>query len=363
MKRVIQFTKTRFAMITLSAVLIIGGLAATIARGGLNLGIDFEAGLSYEVAITGGAESLRADTVREVVDELGSVQVQALGQPEDGVFTIRVRDDGSADDFAVAMSSQINQLLTDAFPGRTVTERSVTTIGPRFSADLAQRTAFLTALALGLILVYIWFRFRLGYAVSAISALVHDVLFMVAFVGAFQIEVNTGTIAAILTIIGYSLNDTIVIFDRIRENEQLLHDSSFETTVNTSISQSLSRTIITSLTTLLAVAAIFVFAVGDIRFFALNLIVGVVVGTYSSIFVASPALLGWQKIAAKRRKRIDQEKYGTGDPAKGDTAVLQKGGAAGVSTVGVDRVREELIARHQQAAEQRGGKARKPKRK
>jgi preprotein translocase subunit SecF len=152
-------------------------------------------------------------------------------------------------------------------------------------------------------MVYIWFRFRLGFAVSAITALAHDVLIMLGFIGTLGLEVSTTTIAAVLTIIGYSLNDTIVVFDRIRENQGFLKGDRFDNIVNTSITQSLSRTIITSLTTLMAVAALYVFGTGAIKDFALNLIVGILVGTYSSIFIASPVLLGWTNAAQKRKAK------------------------------------------------------------
>lgn len=134
---------------------------------------------------------------------------------------------------------------------------------------------------------------------------------MLGFIGTFQLEVNTATVAAVLTIIGYSLNDTIVVFDRIRENAGLMRDSDFRTIVDTSITQTLTRTIITSGTTQLAIIAILVFATGSIQEFALNLTVGIVVGTYSSIFIASQILLLWVRGRDKRQKRLNAIKYGT----------------------------------------------------
>ena len=149
-------------------------------------------------------------------------------------------------------------------------------------------------------------------------ALFHDVLIMLGFIGTFQLEVNTTTIAAVLTIIGYSLNDTIVVFDRIRENTGLLKGEKFSRIIDISITQSLSRTIITSLTTLIAVLALYFFGTGPIKDFALNLIVGIIAGTYSSIFIASPILLGWINAGKKRElkktgaidkiKEIDEKK-------------------------------------------------------
>jgi preprotein translocase subunit SecF len=201
-------------------------------------------------------------------------------------------------------------MLGAEFGENAIIQKQTDYVGPRFSQLLGQQVVYLTFFALLLILAYIWFRFRLAFAVSAIIALVHDVVIMLGFIGTFQIEVSTATIAAVLTIIGYSLNDTIVIFDRVRENVGLLRDSDFETIINTSISQSLSRTLLTSLTTLLGVTAIFIFGSGAIKDFALNLMVGIGIGTYSSMFVASPILLGWTNTQEQRRKRIELEKYG-----------------------------------------------------
>jgi preprotein translocase subunit SecF len=177
-------------------------------------------------------------------------------------------------------------------------------VGPKFSAALSASAFLLVVVALVLILLYIWFRFKFAYAVSALTALVHDILIMLAFIAVARLEVSTTTIAAVLTIIGYSLNDTIVVFDRIRENTQVMAGSTTERIINKSITQSLSRTIMTSLTTLLAVIPLYIFATGGIKLFALNLIVGIVVGTYSSIFVASPVLM-----FMLRRQRIKQAEH------------------------------------------------------
>jgi len=306
--KVIQFSRIRFLMIALSVVLIGGGFAVTLLRGGFNLGVDFQAGLSLRVEIDSPDAS--TESVREAVSPIDGTQVQTVGDEEDRQFIVRVRDAGEIESFSSVMSDRILDAIGSEFGTGSVTELENTYVGPRFSEDLTRNTILLTSLAMALILVYIWFRFRLGYAAASISALVHDVAFMLVFIGAFQIEVSTATIAAILTIIGYSLNDTIVIFDRIRENEHIMRESGFETIINTSITQSLSRTLITSLTTLLAVAAIYIFATGTVQLFALNLMIGVVVGTYSSVFVASPVLLGWRRAARKRRSKSDAQRRG-----------------------------------------------------
>jgi preprotein translocase subunit SecF len=307
------------------------------------------------VEIAQAAGDIDATEVRAALSGVDGAQVQRVGQPEDQQFSIRVRDPGNVENFSQIMSTEIEEALGEAFGETNISVLQTSFVGPRFSQDLASQAVWLTTLALVLILAYIWFRFRLGYAASAIVTLIHDVAVMLGFIGAFQIEVSTATIAAVLTIIGYSLNDTIVIFDRIRENETILRESPFETIVNTSITQSLSRTLITSLTTLLAVLAIFLFATGQIRDFALNLMVGIVVGTYSSVFVASPMLLAWRTRAIARRRQKEVAKYGgraaaSGEQKKETPAPADDQKAPQPATVGVDAdaVKKEIGKRRQQ---------------
>ena len=394
MNRMIKFTKIRYIMFLISIILIAGGIAGTVAKGGFNLGIDFQAGLNqrvqiapvaFSVAYTGagdvaldmsgagislelrndegvntyaysfdeyatvadlvkamsgikdldvvpvssgaapsadltsglsyplgisaepsyvnivGSRAVSIEKVREALAPLGNPQVQVVGKEALSEFIVRVSDsDGTMKE---QLEGDITTFLEKAFGMNTVVIKQSDYVGPRFSNNLASQSVSLTLVALLLILVYIWFRFKLGFAVSAITALGHDVLIMLGFIGATGMEVSTTTIAAVLTIIGYSLNDTIVVFDRIRENQVLLKGDRFDNVINTSITQSLSRTIITSLTTLLAVTALYVFGTGSIQDFALNLIVGILVGTYSSIFIASPVLLSWTNYGAKRKAR------------------------------------------------------------
>jgi len=404
MTRIIQFTKYRFIMISLSLLIILGGIAGTIINGGFNLGIDFQAGLSQRVQIAqqgialvyNGSRSITLDVrgnsvnldersdagviehsfpyrdyptllslvdafseidnleatllangetpsssltigmnlpaqlnqtpfllhvqpdpsvtevsiegIRESLKSLGNIQIQVAGKPVNQEFLVRIKDDGTGN--KEYLENQVKTLLGRDFGAENLLLKQSDYVGPRFSKDVAGQTFYLTGLALLLILLYIWFRFKLAYAVSAIIALIHDVAVMLGVIGTFRLEVSTGTIAAVLTIIGYSLNDTIVIFDRIRENNGIMRDSNFKTIVNTSITQSLSRTLMTSLTTLLAVVALYVFGTGMIQAFAFNLIIGIVVGTYSSIFIASPVLIGWiAKTRAMKRKK-DEKTYG-----------------------------------------------------
>jgi preprotein translocase subunit SecF len=337
MKRVIHFTKIRFLMMALSISLLVIGLISVSMQGGFNLGIDFQPGLTQRVQIDPEQATANTQSVREALSEIPSAQVQRIGDPGEQEFQIEVRDSGQQDDFVQTMSARVLSEVRAAFGEEAVVERGNSYVGPRFSRDLTRQALVLTGLAMGLILLYIWFRFRLGYALSAVAAIAHDMAFMLAFIGAFQLEVSTATIAALLTVVGYSLNDTIVVFDRIRENETILRESTFEQIINTSITQSLSRTVITSVTTLLAVSAIYIFATGVIEAFALKLIVGIIIGTYSSIFIASPVLLGFRRTVKKRQRQKELEKYGrTAVSEKGETtpaaAAAAQAGAAPTTT-------------------------------
>ncbi|MDZ7794373.1 MAG: protein translocase subunit SecF [Spirochaetia bacterium] len=273
---------------------------------------------------------LQIEQIRNALGSLDNPQVQVVGTAFHQEYLVRVED--PTGDKKDQLETDIRRLLEESFGDGSVVIKSSEYVGPRFSQTLAQQSFSLTLMALVLILIYIWFRFQFGYAISAIVALTHDVVVMLGFIGATQLEVSTTTIAAVLTIIGYSLNDTIVIFDRIRENEGLLQGRDIEDIINTSITQSLSRTLITSLTTLLAVTALYTFGTGAIKDFALNLIVGIIVGTYSSVFVASPMLLGWRRSREKRQrlkrglapKATKAEIEEKAVPAKGESAPVEK---------------------------------------
>lgn len=298
---------------TLSAAVDnLDGFSLTLRAGGNRNSADIVTGLSFpeELSVDAVSINIRNDDeksyaeiarVREALAALGSPQVQVVGNPSHQEFLIRVAD--PTGDMKDRLETRVEELLEAQFGADTVIIKRSDYVGPQFSQTLAQQSVSLIVLALVLILLYIWIRFRFGYAVSAIMALTHDVLIMLGFIGATQLEVSTTTIAAVLTIIGYSLNDTIVVFDRVRENEGLLQGRPYKEIINTSITQSLSRTLITSLTTMLAVLALYFFGSGPIKDFALNLIVGIIVGTYSSIYIASPALLGWWRSAYKRRRK------------------------------------------------------------
>ncbi|RKX79774.1 MAG: protein translocase subunit SecF [Spirochaetes bacterium] len=331
------------------------------------LALDFPLNLGEEPAVcnlrlTDRNEIFASiEEVRDALEAVGGVQIQMAGEPINQEFLIRVEDREGERDFTQSVSSEVLKYLENRFGENRVIVRQTDYVGPRFSETLVRQSVYLISFAMALILLYIWFRFKLPYAVSAIVALIHDVSVMVGFIGVFQLEISTATIAALLTIIGYSLNDTIVIFDRIRENNAILRDSPFRDIIDTSITQSLSRTLMTSFTTLLAVLAIYFFAIGTIKLFALNLIVGVFVGTYSSMFIASPILLGWISSRERLRKDKERKKYGI----KKEESALQKVEAnSSVSAENITARKEEkdkVIVPAQKERKPRGKKRKKKK--
>lgn len=267
-------------------------------------GYGFPATLSSDATsinfATGGDVTI--DKVRAALSSLGNVQVQTVGNEADQIFQIRLgtNDGDTQDSLEKAVSNSFEGTFDNDF---VVLESNF--VGPRFSQTLITTSLVAVLVAMVLILLYVWIRFRFAYAVSSLIALTHDVLLLLGFIALFRFEVSSTTIAAVLTIIGYSLNATIVIFDRIRENSGLMKDQPFKEVIEHSVTQSLTRTIISSVTTVLAVLPLAIFASGSIRLFAINLIFGIIIGTYSSNFIA-PSFLYWiskgEHVEEKKKK-------------------------------------------------------------
>ncbi|MCQ2603884.1 MAG: protein translocase subunit SecF [Spirochaetia bacterium] len=301
--KVFEFTKFRYIAPIASLTVIVIFFIITGVRGGFNLGIDFLSGLNMRVQIAPTAVQTNISDIRTVLSPVGSTQIQVVGDASAQEFSIRVRE--TVEQTGVAVSDRVKGLLQAKYGAANVIIKQSEFSGPRFSQALSFQAIWLIVCSLALMLIYIWFRFKLAYGVSSILALTHDALIMVATIGCLQLEVDVTTIAAVLTIIGYSLNATIVIFDRVKENIILLKDKPIRQIIDTSVSQSLSRGIITSFTTLIAVVAIYVFGVGVIKNFAFNLIVGICVGTYSSFFIAPSLLYIW--MAKIQKKKYSKE--------------------------------------------------------
>lgn len=234
---------------------------------------------------------ISTDEVRHALASIPSVQVQQLGVPKDRYFQIRLPDDGNLENANKELYAIIADALNSVYGAENIAVMGVDFVGSRFSSALAKQAILLVSGALGLIFIYAMFRFQWNFALAAILALIHDTLIMLMFIVWTQMEFNSTTIAAILTIIGYSINDTIVIFDRIREKISLEPKFACKDVLDHVLTEVFSRTIITTVTTMLAVISLFVFTTGSMKDFALALLVGLVSGTYSSIYIASAFII------------------------------------------------------------------------
>ncbi|MDR2071109.1 MAG: protein translocase subunit SecF [Treponema sp.] len=394
MKRNIRFSALFLPASILSVLLIAGGIAGYFAKGGFNLGVDFQAGLIQEVqfapsafsltwsgqgnasvsfdrgnmylvisgagiegvthtfpyaqypgirnltgaiaAVEGigvttmasgdaqsvwlvqstqgnpllgtdpyivhylpaGSPEIPIEDVRISLQSLGTVSVQVLGEKAERRFMIRMEDSEIEGEGIPA--ERIISTLERTFGNGGVAVTRSDYVGSRFSKQLTDQVGILMTLTLLLILIYASIRFKPQFAIGAVLAIAHDALIMVTFITWTRMEFNTTTIAAILTILGYSINDTIVIFDRIRETRRIYPDDSFVNILNRALTETLSRTIITTVTTMLAVLSLFIFTTGSMKDFALCLIVGMISGVYSTIFIASGMVYFWDKTAKKR---------------------------------------------------------------
>ncbi|MDR0908261.1 MAG: protein translocase subunit SecF [Spirochaetaceae bacterium] len=248
-----------------------------------------------------GSELVPLEQVREAVSGLGQVSVQVMGNPADRHFMIRIDEEETSQ--SASGDAVISALETVFGDGNVAVIRS-DYVGSRFSQALGAQAVLLIAGALILILIYSAIRFKPQFAIGAVLAIAHDALIMVTFFVWSRMEFNTTSIAAILTILGYSINDTIVIFDRIRENKRIFPDEPFRDLLNQSISETLGRTIITTATTMLAVVMLLIFTTGSMRDFAAALLVGMVSGTYSTIFIASGFTNFWDSMAQRKAKKV-----------------------------------------------------------
>jgi len=283
----IDFVGKRKLALILSGIVILIGLASLAVKGP-NYGIDFVGGTLVQVKFASDTDAAKIKDAMSSLD-LGALVVQRFGD-DPNEFLVRVQESSVA---SKDLSRLISSSLETTYGDGQVDIRRVEMVGPQVGKDLRQKGVLSIVYAMIGILIYITWRFEFRYAVGAIIALLHDVLITL---GAFSLsgrEIDLPIIAAFLAIIGYSLNDTIIVYDRIRENYGKHQKKGFSAVVNRSINETLSRTILTSGTTMLVVLALFVFGGGVIHNFAFALLIGVMVGTYSSIFVASPALIFW----------------------------------------------------------------------
>ncbi len=251
---------------------------------GLNLGVDFKGGTLIELRTENAKTDISEIRQSLLKMKIGDVTVKKFGKENDYLVKIEMNDSNDSN-----FIKTINEKLSSDL-GSVINFRRVENVGPKVSSELMKAGLLAISLSLAAMLIYIWIRFEWQFSVAAISALIHDVIITVGIFSFLSYEVNLSIVAAVLTIVGYSMNDTVVIFDRIRENLKKYSKISIAEISNTSTNETLSRTLITSVTTLLALLSIFILGGAILKGFSFAMIVGVIVGTYSSIFVATPIL-------------------------------------------------------------------------
>ena len=270
----------------LSGAIILAGLISLVLQGGPRLSIDFTGGTVAQIKFE---KPVELGQLRNTLSDYGfkGAEIVEFGSPDE--VLIKTQFTGS--------SSEISEKLTLAL-GKTFILRRVESVGPKIGKELQSDALKAIGLALLLILIYITFRFDRYYALGSVMALIHDVLITLGVFSLLDYEINLSIIAAFLTIVGYSLNDTIVVFDRIRENIPKFMKKTLNDVVNISLNETLNRTVITSLTTMMVVVILFIWGGKVINLFAFALIVGIFIGTYSSLFVASPVMVYFEKRSA-----------------------------------------------------------------
>lgn len=281
----VNFIGMRHVAMALSAILLIGSVVLLFHKG-LNFGIDFAGGTMIEVRVAPVPE---LEDVRRALNDLdvGAVQIQEFGQPEDLLIRLPQQDGGPEEQKAAIDS--VRAALDGMF--ESVDYRRTEFVGPQVGEELKQQGMLAVLFSLLGILAYIWFRFEWQFGLAAIAALAHDALLTIGLFAFTQLEFNLATVAAILMIAGYSINDTVVVFDRIREKLRKYKKMPVGELFNLAINKTLARTLITSVTTMLALVALYYFGGEVIRDFIIALIFGVLVGTYSSVFIAAPVLM------------------------------------------------------------------------
>ena len=295
----------------LSTIAVIGSLILCFTQG-LNLGIDFKGGTVLELSTS--PKPVDLGVVRGTLGGmgLGDVQVQTIGKAGDSL--VRFQTPKGADSSVTV--TRVKTALSRAVPG--IHYSSTEVVGPKVSGELFRNGVLALGIAIGLMMIYIWFRFDLQFGLGAVAALAHDVILTFGLFSLFHLEFTLTIIAAVLTVIGYSMNDTVVVFDRLRENLRKFRRLSLREVIELSINETLSRTVITGLTALLALGGLAIFGGEALRNFSIALIFGIVVGTYSSIYVASPIILLW---GAKRGEELETKPDARGGKTK--TAVAR----------------------------------------
>ena len=294
----IDFIGKKKYTLWISAIVLLISLGAVFLFGGLRYGVDFAGGILIQVKFS---KPVGISEVRNAMDTMGSKEamVQAFGGENE--YLIRVE---KASEDLEALSKKIQGSLQEQFEGKAPEIRRVEVVGPKVGKDLKERALLAVGLSFLAILLYVAWRFKqVSYGLGGIVALFHDVVVTYGAISIAGIEYSLNVMAVILTIIGFSINDTIVIFDRVREDVKKFRKEDLETIFNTAINETLGRTILTSGTVMMVVLILFFFGGPVIHDFAFALIVGLITGTYSTVYIASPVVLFWEKYVTSRRKR------------------------------------------------------------
>ena len=298
LKPEINFNKHFKIFNIISIVLIILSVFFLLFKG-LNYGVDFKGGTLIELRVQD--QTIDISSIRQSFKNmnLGDVNVKKFGNKTDFLITFEKKDEKNIN----FINDIKNKLVLDI--GNSFSFRRVENVGPKVSSELLKSGVIAILMSLSAMMIYIWLRFEWQFSLGAIFALIHDVVITLGFFSILNLEVNLSIVAAVLTIVGYSMNDTVVIFDRVRENLKKYSSKKINEITNLSINETLSRTIITSLTTLLALVSIFIFGGEILKGFSFAMILGVIFGTYSSIYIANPIL---EYLNVSHRTIVKEEK-------------------------------------------------------
>ena len=298
LKSEINFNKHFKIFNIISIVLIILSVFFLLFRG-LNYGVDFKGGTLIELRVQD--QTIDISSIRQSFKNmnLGDVNVKKFGNKTDFLITFEKKDEKNIN----FINDIKNKLVLDI--GNSFSFRRVENVGPKVSSELLKSGVIAILMSLSAMMIYIWLRFEWQFSLGAIFALIHDVIITLGFFSILNLEINLSIVAAVLTIVGYSMNDTVVIFDRVRENLKKYSSKKINEITNLSINETLSRTIITSLTTLLALVSIFIFGGEILKGFSFAMILGVIFGTYSSIYIANPIL---EYLNVSHRTIVKEEK-------------------------------------------------------
>jgi preprotein translocase subunit SecF len=305
----VDFMRWRNVALVLSLIVTIASLSYTVYRG-LNLGVDFVGGQLVRVTF---AQPIDVEKLRSKVDSmhLGEASIQEFGGPR--TFQIRLPKPGGGDTAANVVATRVKQEIEKDYPGAKID--SVDTVSGKVSEELADNSALAIIFAMLGISIYIWFRFERQFGVGALVGLAHDVSMTLGFFAFTRLQVDLNVVAAFLTIVGYSLNDTVVIYDRIRENLRKYRKMAILPLLNLSLNETLARTVVTSLTVLIALGVLMLIGPEVIFGLAIAIFLGVIIGTYSSIYISSPVLV-WLGVSPHSFVKTDDKDEGaTAQPA------------------------------------------------